>query len=180
MGMMVSLVIQFLYFFFAKTQSYHPLFSFPTCLFLLSILPQQTHLVTLSSIATTLLDPDLYPARDLCVLYHERWEIELAIDEIKDHQRLSSQPLRSKLPILVLQELYALLLAHYAVRALVLQAAETKGLDPDRVSFTEGLRVLKSGLNLSPFLIPAGTDRVLMRLHADLVHHHHLDKILLA
>src|SRR5204863_3053508 len=49
MGMMVSLVIQFLYFFFAKTQSYHPLFSFPTCLFLLSILPQQTHLVTLSS-----------------------------------------------------------------------------------------------------------------------------------
>src|SRR5437773_10921077 len=50
MGMMVSLVIQFLYFFFAKTQSYHPLFSFPTCLFLLSILPQQTHLVTLSSI----------------------------------------------------------------------------------------------------------------------------------
>ena len=125
-------------------------------------------------IATTLLDPDLYPARDLCVLYHERWEIELAIDEIKDHQRLSSHPLRSKLPILVLQELYALLLAHYAVCALRLQAAQTKGLDPDRVSFTEGIRVLKSGLNLSPFLIPAGTDRVLMRLHADLVHHHHL------
>lgn len=125
-------------------------------------------------IATTLLDPDLYPARDLCVLYHERWEIELTIDEIKDHQRLSSQPLRSKLPILVLQELYALLLAHYAVRALLLQAAQTKGLDPDRVSFTEGIRVLKSGLNLSPFLTPARTDHALMRLHADLVHHHHL------
>jgi hypothetical protein len=125
-------------------------------------------------IATTLLDPDLYAARNLCVLYHERWEIELAIDEIKDHQRLSSQPLRSKLPILVLQELYALLLAHYAVRALLLQAAQTKGLDPDRVSFTEGIRVLKSGLNLSPFLTPARTDRALMRLHADLVHRHHL------
>ena len=108
------------------------------------------------------------------MLYHERWEIELAIDEIKDHQRLSSQPLRSKLPILVLQELYALLLAHYAVRALLLQAAQTKGLDPDRVSFTEGIRVLKSGLNLSPFLTPARTDRALMRLHADLVHRHHL------
>src|SRR5689334_20667509 len=50
MGMMVSLVIQFLDFFFAKTQSYHPLFSFPTCLFLLSILPQKTHLVPLLSI----------------------------------------------------------------------------------------------------------------------------------
>jgi hypothetical protein len=125
-------------------------------------------------IATTLLDPDLYPAHDLCVLYHQRWEIELAIDEIKDHQRLSSQPLRSKLPVLVLQELYALLLAHYAVCALRLQAAETKGLDPDRVSFTESIRVLKSGLNLSPLLTPAKTDRAIERLHAELVNRHHL------
>lgn len=125
-------------------------------------------------LVTTLLDPDLYPARDLCVLYHERWEIELVIDEIKDHQRLSSQPLRSKLPVLVLQELYALLLAHYAVRALTFQAATTLGLDPDRISFTEGIRVLKSGLNLSPFLTLGGTDRLLGRLHTDLVDRHHL------
>ena len=103
---------------------------------------------------------------------HERWEIELIIDEIKDHQRLSSQPLRSKSPLLVLQELYALLLAHYAVRALLLQAATTRRLDPDRVSFTEGIRVLKCALNLSPFLTPAGTDRVLRRLYADLVSRH--------
>lgn len=123
-------------------------------------------------LVTTLLDPDLYPARDLCVLYHERWEIELTIDEVKDHQRLSSQPLRSKLPVLVLQELYALLLAHYAVRALMLQAAQTKALDPDRVSFTQGIRVLKSSLNLSPFLTPPVTDRLLGRLHADLVDRH--------
>jgi hypothetical protein len=123
-------------------------------------------------LVTTLLDPDLYPARDLCVLYHERWEIELVIDEIKDHQRLSSQPLRSKLPVLVLQELYALLLAHYAVRVLMFQAAKTKSLDPDRISFTEGIHVLKSGLTLSPFLTPAGTDRALTRLHADLVGRH--------
>lgn len=123
-------------------------------------------------LVTTLLDPDLYPARDLCVLYHERWEIELVIDEIKDHQRLSSHPLRSKLPILALQELYALLLAHYAVRTLMFQAAGTLGLDPDRVSFTEGLRVLKSALNLSAFLTPDATDRVLTRLHADLVNRH--------
>lgn len=123
-------------------------------------------------LVTTLLDPDLYPSRDLCVLYHERWEIELVIDEIKDHQRLSSHPLRSQLPVLVLQELYALLLAHYAVRALMLQAANTKTVDPDRVSFTEGIRVLKSGLNLSSFLVPTMTDRVLTRLHTDLVHPH--------
>jgi hypothetical protein len=125
-------------------------------------------------IATTLLDPDLYPAHDLCVLYHERWEIEMVIDEIKDHQRLSSQPLRSKLPVLVLQELYALLLAHYALCALRLQAAETKGLDPDRISFTESIRVLRSGLSLSPFLTPAKTDRAIKRLHAELVNRHRL------
>jgi hypothetical protein len=125
-------------------------------------------------LVTTLLNPDLYPNRDLCVLYHERWEIELVIDEVKDHQRLSVHPLRSQLPILVLQELYALLLAHYAVRALMLQAANTKGLDPDRVSFTQGIRVLKSGLTLSPFLTPVKTDQVLLRLHADLVSRHHL------
>jgi hypothetical protein len=125
-------------------------------------------------IATTLLDPDLYPARDLCVLYHERWEVELAIDEVKDHQRLSSQPLRSKWPVLVLQELYALLLAHYALRALAKHSADTKGLDPDRVSFTESIRVLKSGLNLSPFLTPDSSDRAIKRLHAELVNRHRL------
>src|SRR6266566_7718527 len=123
-------------------------------------------------LVTTLLDPDLYPARDLCVLYHERWEIELIIDEVKDHQRLSSQPLRSKLPVLVLQELYALLLAHYAVRTLMLQAATTCALDPDRVSFTEGIHILKRGLALSPLLTPAQTDQVLLRMQADLVNRH--------
>jgi len=125
-------------------------------------------------IATTLLDPDLYPSRDLCVLYHERWEIEITIDEIKDHQRLSSQPLRSKLPKLVLQELYALLLAHYAICTLRVQAAETRELDPDRVSFTEGIRVLRSGLNLSPLLTQDLADRAIKRLHADLVDRQHL------
>jgi Insertion element 4 transposase N-terminal/Transposase DDE domain len=118
---------------------------------------------------TTLLDPDAAPARDLCVLYHERWEIELAIDEIKDHQRLSSQPLRSKLPVLVLQELYALLLAHYAVRSLLFHAATTQDLDPDRVSFTEGIRVLRSVLSLHAFLTPDLTLRMLMRVYADLL-----------
>jgi Insertion element 4 transposase N-terminal/Transposase DDE domain len=124
-------------------------------------------------LVTTLLDSDLYWNRDLCVLYHERWEIELVIDEVKDHQRLSTQPLRSKLPVLVLQELYALLLAHYAVRTLMLQAAETPTLDPDRVSFTEGIRILNRGLALSPLLItPAQTDQTILRMQADLVNRH--------
>ena len=109
-------------------------------------------------LVTTLLDPDHNNARDLCVLYHERWEIELVIDEIKDHQRLSTQPLRSKLPVLVLQELYALLLAHYAARTLMLHAAQTRALDPDRVSFTQGIAVLKRVSQSESVLVP-GSNR---------------------
>ena len=82
------------------------------------------------------------PALDLICLYHERWEIELVIDEVKTHQRLSPQPLRSKSPELLYQELYGLLLAHYAVRAWMHQSALQGELDPDRLSFTHALHVL--------------------------------------
>lgn len=68
-------------------------------------------------VITTLLNPVLAPAPDLVCLYHERWEIELVIDEVDTHQRLAGRPLRSRKPDGVYQELYALLLAHYAVRA---------------------------------------------------------------
>jgi hypothetical protein len=63
-------------------------------------------------LVTTLLDPLLYPAVDLCLLSHERWEVELVIEEIKEHQRIAQRPLSSKSPIGILQEFYALLLAH--------------------------------------------------------------------
>lgn len=85
---------------------------------------------------TTLLDPQAYPALELICLYHEPWEVETAIDELDTHQRLAGRPLRSKKPVGVLQELYGLLLAHYALRYLIHQAALQAGLDPDRLSFT--------------------------------------------
>ena len=67
-------------------------------------------------LVTTLLNPEQAPAQELILCYHERWEIEACIDEQKTHLRLSQQPLRSKEPALVRQELYGLLLAHYTVR----------------------------------------------------------------
>ena len=73
--------------------------------------PRQLH-----RLVTTLLDPQHAPALELILCYHERWEIEACIDEQKTHLRLSGQPLRSKDPALVRQELYGLLLAHYIVR----------------------------------------------------------------
>ena len=122
----------------------------------------------LHRLITTLLSPEQAPAQALCLCYHERWEVEETIDETRNQQRLSQQPLRSRWPKLVLQEFYALLLAHYAVRCLMLQAAQSKGLDPDRISFTGAIQVLGQGLLQSSFSSPELTIRALKRMCADL------------
>jgi hypothetical protein len=94
-------------------------------------------------LVTNLLDPMEAPALELAALYHERWEIEGVFDEFKTHLRANSTVLRSKTPELVLQELWGLLLAHFAIRQLMAQAAWPRGLDPDRLSFTHAVRVIK-------------------------------------
>ena len=91
---------------------------------------------------TTLLHPDLYPALDLACLYHERWEVEITIDEMDTHQRLVNHPLRSLKPVGVIQELYALLLAHFVVRSVMHEAALAHDLDPDRLSFINSVRLI--------------------------------------
>jgi Insertion element 4 transposase N-terminal/Transposase DDE domain len=93
-------------------------------------------------LVTTLLDELAYPAVALICLYHERWEVELTIDELQTHQRLAARPLRSLKPEGVRQELFALFLAHFVVRCTMLQAASLVDLDPDRLSFVSALRLL--------------------------------------
>lgn len=93
-------------------------------------------------LATTWLNPRTAPALDLIDCYHERWEVELVIDEIKTHQRLQQPVLRSRTPDGVRQEVYALLLAHYAVRAWMHRAACQAEVDPGRLSFTDAIFVL--------------------------------------
>lgn len=99
---------------------------------------------------TTLLDEKQYPASELIVLYHERWEEELTYDEQKTHQdpRRPTKPahLRSETPAGVIQELYALSLAHFVIRALMYEAATAIDLDTDRLSFTGCFQVLKCRL----------------------------------
>jgi hypothetical protein len=99
---------------------------------------------------TNLLDEKLYPAEELILLYHERWEEELVFDEQKTHQdpRRASKPanLRSETPAGVIQELYALSLAHFVIRALMFESATTAGIDPDRLSFTGCFQILKCRL----------------------------------
>ena len=92
---------------------------------------------------TTLLDPLEAPAIELAATYHERWEIEGLIDEIKTHQRGPGRVLRSKSPDLVEQEIWALLLTHYSIRALMCRAADEADVDPDRISFLRSLRVIR-------------------------------------
>jgi len=120
-------------------------------------------------LVTTLLNPRVAPALTLLNLYHERWEIELVIDEIKTHERGQRKVLRSKTPEGVRQELYGIYLAHYAVRALLAQAAIEAEVDPDRLSFTEGLFELTEMLSLALTLEPeeAGV-RLLARLRSKL------------
>lgn len=94
-------------------------------------------------LVTTLLDPEQAPGQELAALYHERWEIEGVFDEFKTHLRANSTVLRSKTPDLVQQELWGLLLAHFAIRQLMAQAAWQRALDPDRLSFSHAVRVIK-------------------------------------
>ncbi len=104
---------------------------------------------------TTLLDPAEAPAQELAALYHERWEIEGAFDEFKTHLRGAQIVLRSKTPDLVRQEFYGLLLAHFAIRGLMHEAALKAGEDPDRLSFVHAVRVLRRKLPLYGAIPPS-------------------------
>ena len=118
-------------------------------------------------LVTTLLNPRVASALTLLNLYHERWEIELVIDEIKTHERAQRNVLRSKTPEGIRQELYGIYLAHYAVRALLAQAAVEAELDPDRLSFSEGLFELTETLS---FALTVKPEEVACRLLARLRH----------
>jgi len=123
-------------------------------------------------LVTTLLNPRVAPALELVALYHERWEIELVIDEIKTHERTQRKVLRSKTPEGVRQELYGIYLAHYAVRALLAHAAVERELDPDRLSFTEGLFELTEMISLALTVEPEeATEPLLKRLRHKMAQH---------
>ena len=102
----------------------------------------------------TILEPEHAPAGELGVLYHERWEIENALDELKVHQRGPRVVLRSKAPDGVYQEAYGYLCTHYAIRRLMHDAALTGDLDPDRLSFTRSLRAARRSARTQPGFSP--------------------------
>jgi len=109
---------------------------------------------------TTILDPEQAPAKELAALYHERWEIETALDELKTHLRGSRIVLRSKTPDLVRQEFYGLIMAHFAIRGLMHEAALKADEDPDRLSFLHAVRVVRRKLPLFLAIPPTAPESV--------------------
>ncbi len=105
---------------------------------------------------TTVLDHEAAPAAELAALYHERWEIETALDELKTHLRGSRIVLRSKTPELVKQEFYGLMMAHFAVRGLMHEAALKADEDPDRLSFLHAIRVVRRKIARFASISPSG------------------------
>ena len=120
---------------------------------------------------TSLLDADLYPAHTLACEYHQRWEIEITIDEVQTHQRLPNIPLRSQKPAGVIQEAYGLLIAHYAVRFLMHEAALQADLDPDRLSFTNALHIIRDAVSEFQMTTPEQLPRLYQRLLKDVARH---------
>ena len=92
---------------------------------------------------TTITNWETALAPDLAAAYHQRWEFEIALDEIETHQIAHSRVLRSKSPEMVRQEIWGILLAHYAIRTLMTEAAHDADIDPDRLSFIRSLRVIR-------------------------------------
>jgi hypothetical protein len=93
-------------------------------------------------IITSITDPEQVTAVELADAYHQRWEIESAFREIETYLR-QGEGIRSKTPAMVRQELYGLFITHYAIRAFMIEAADTVDIDPDRISFTRTLHIIR-------------------------------------
>lgn len=112
--------------------------------------PQRTGHNEVHRLITNLLEADQFPALELIMEYHERWEQELVFDEQKTHQdpcrAEKTTNLRSETSDGLKQELYALSLGHFIVRAMMLRAAESAKIDVDRLSFKGSFQIIKTRL----------------------------------
>jgi Insertion element 4 transposase N-terminal/Transposase DDE domain len=96
-----------------------------------------------SSVITSLLDSDRYPAQEIVALYHERWEIEMVYDEAKTHLLAREECIRSKTPAGVSQELWGIALAYNLVRLEIARIADELGVSPTRISFVTALDLIR-------------------------------------
>jgi len=127
--------------------------------------PQRNPQKATFRLITTLLGPDLYPAETLILLYHQRWDIEIAIDEIDTHQRLTWTPFRSQKPVGVIQEFYALLLAYFVIRSVMYRSAVVLNETPQRLSFVNALRLIQHVIPVAQLLWDTYYRRIIELFH---------------
>lgn len=120
-------------------------------------------------LVTSLLDPKLYPAKEIIELYHERWELELGYDEVKTDLLDRQEALRSKTPDGVMQELWAVGLVYNLVRLEMEHVAEAAGVPPNRISFVMSLRLIQSEWSWCAISAPGRIPEHLRRLREDLL-----------
>jgi len=121
------------------------------------------------TLLTSLTDRERYPAAEITALYHERWELELAFDELKTHTLEREETLRSRTPVRVQQELWGLAIGYNLVRLAMARAAAQVGLPPIRLSYRHALMLIRDFWSLAahttgPGLLP----RRIAELHLDL------------
>lgn len=107
---------------------------------------------------STITDPGDARADELAVAYNQRWEEETGNDQLKTHLRGPGRVLRSRLPDLVHQEIWAYLIVHHAISALTAQASAAADLDPDRISFAKALRLIRRTATGTADIPPSGLD----------------------
>jgi len=110
-------------------------------------------------VLSTITDPDDARADELAAAYHQRWEEETGNDQLKTHLRGPGRVLRSRLPDLVHQEIWAYLIVHHAISALLAQASAAADLDPDRLSFAKALRLIRRTATGTAAIPPSGLGR---------------------
>jgi hypothetical protein len=107
---------------------------------------------------TSVLSPAHARADELAGVYNQRWEQETGHDQLKTHLRGPGKVLRSRLPDLVHQEIWAYLIVHHAICALTAKASAAADLDPDRISFTKALRLIRRTATGTADIPPSGLD----------------------
>jgi hypothetical protein len=117
---------------------------------------------------TTITDPAHARADELADTYHQRWEEETGNDQLKTHLRGPGRVLRSRLPQLAYQEMWAWLIVHYALAVLVTRAGEAADIDPDRISFTRALRLVRRTATGTADIPPQDWNDALPTILADL------------
>lgn len=113
----------------------------------------------LIALLSTILDPADARADELAAAYHQRWEQETGHDQLKTHLRGPGRVLRSRLPDLVHQEIWAYLIVHHAIAALITRASTAADLDPDRISFTKTLRLIRRTATGTAAIPPSGLEQ---------------------